>query len=144
MPLAITPASAADVPSIVALLERCQLPTAGWRDHLETTLVAREGGRIVGSIALELYGEAALLRSAAVEADHRGYGLGSELTRAVLDLARSRGIRSVYLLTETAGEFFPRFGFRPLTRAEVPDAVRQSVEFTSACCASALVMRLTL
>ncbi|MBI3265048.1 MAG: GNAT family N-acetyltransferase [Acidobacteria bacterium] len=144
MPVVITPASNADVPFIVALLERCTLPVAGWRDHVKTTLVARDGLAIVGSIALEVYGESALLRSAAVEVGSRGRGLGSALTKAVLDLARSRGIRSIYLLTETAGGFFPRFGFQRITREEVPEAVKQSVEFTSACPATALVMKLIL
>ena len=51
---------------------------------------------------------------------------------------------TVYLLTETAGDFFPRFGFRPTTRAAVPSAVQQSVEFREACPASAVVMRTEL
>ena len=53
-------------------------------------------------------------------------------------------IKSVYLLTETAGGFFPRFGFRAIPRDAVDPAVQRSVELTSACPASALVMRLEL
>src|SRR2546426_9100157 len=49
-------------------------------------------------------------------------------------------IKSVYLLTETAGGFFPRFGFRAIPRDAVDPAVQRSVEFTSACPTSALVM----
>ena len=49
-------------------------------------------------------------------------------------------MRTVYLLTETAAEFFPRFGFRPIARDTVDPAVRASVEFTSACPDTALVM----
>jgi len=50
----------------------------------------------------------------------------------------------VYLLTETAGHFFPRFGFHAISRAEVDVAVRRSTEFTTACPSSALVMRAEL
>jgi amino-acid N-acetyltransferase len=80
----------------------------------------------------------------AVAPEHRGTGLGIRLTKAALDLAASRRVPAVYLLTETAGGFFPRFGFRPIPRSAVPAGVLGSVEFTSACPASALVMKLAL
>jgi amino-acid N-acetyltransferase len=144
MPPTIAPATSADLPQILELLERCRLPTAGLADHLDTTLVARNGDRVVGSAALELYGAAALLRSVAVAPELRGLGHGEELTRRALELARQRTIRTVYLLTETAGGFFPRFGFRPISRNEVDRAVQRSVEFTRACPTSAQVMECTL
>jgi amino-acid N-acetyltransferase len=144
MTIAITAAHAADVPAILALLERSGLPPDGLREHVATTLVARAGAHVVGSAALELYRKAALLRSVAVAADFRGAGLGHRLTRAALDLARQHGVTTVFLLTETATDFFPRFGFRPTTRASVDPAVQQSVEFVSACPTSAHVLVATL
>jgi amino-acid N-acetyltransferase len=104
-------------------------------------LVARDGEAVVGSAALERYGDAALLRSVAVEEPRRGTGLGAALVGAALDLARAEGVGEVYLLTTTAPDYFPRFGFRPVARDAVAPAVTQSVEFTSACPASALAMR---
>lgn len=86
----------------------------------------------------------ALLRSVAVDATRRGEGFGHQLTQAALDLARARGLSQVYLLTTTAADFFPRFGFRVVARSEVDPAVRQSVEFTTACPASAVAMRADL
>jgi amino-acid N-acetyltransferase len=47
----------------------------------------------------------------------------------------------VFLLTTTAERFFPKFGFEQIARDEVPASVKASVEFRSACCASAIVMR---
>ena len=140
----ITPARPADLPAILDLLTASKLPRAGIEDHLASTLLARVDSGVVGTAALELYGSAALLRSVAVATRFRGRGLGAALTVAALDLARRRGVRTVYLLTETAGRFFPRFGFRPITRADVDVAVRGSTEFTTACPASALVMRAEL
>jgi len=140
----IAAAASADLPALLALLTQNALPTAGLVDHLDTTLVARDAGRVVGSAALELYGTAALLRSVAVAPELRGQGLGQELTRHALALARRHEIKSVYLLTETAGGFFARFGFRTIPRDAVDPAVQRSVEFTSACPTSALVMRLEL
>jgi len=140
----IAQAGAADLPEILGLLERSRLPPDGLAPHVASTIVARDRGRIVGSAALELYGRVGLLRSVAVDEGLRGRGLGKRLTAAALDLARARGLRTVYLLTETAGEFFPRFGFRAVTRGDVDPAARQSVEFTTLCPASALVMALDL
>jgi amino-acid N-acetyltransferase len=140
MPPTISAAAPPDLPAVLDLLERSQLPSAGLADHVASTLVARDGVRIVGTVALELYGQAALLRSVAVAAERRGQGLGQALTRAALELARQRGVRTVYLLTETAAAFFPRFGFRPIPRPEVDPAVLGSAEFTTACSVSALVM----
>jgi len=59
------PASRDELPGILELLQEAGLPPDGLADHLSTTLVARQEGRVVGSAALELYGRAALLRSVA-------------------------------------------------------------------------------
>jgi amino-acid N-acetyltransferase len=138
--ITIEAARNSDLPAVLALLERSGLPQEGLADHLATTLVARSGDEVVGSAALEVYGGAALLRSVVVEKALRGHRLGQRLTRTALDIARKHGITTVYLLTETAGDFFPRFGFHPTERAAVEPAVQQSVEFTSACPASAQVL----
>jgi amino-acid N-acetyltransferase len=140
----IEPATTRDLPEIRALLERLQLPLAGVDEHLATTLVARDGEEIVGTAALELYADGALLRSVAVEPRQQGRQLGHQLTDAALRLASTRGVTTVFLLTTTAERFFPRFGFEPIARAQVPSSVRESIEFRSACPASAIVMRKVL
>ena len=137
----IEPAHERDLPEIHKLLERLQLPPDGVGDHLRTMLVARDGARVVGTAALELYADGALLRSVAVDPAHQGRRLGHDLTEAALQLARAHGARAVFLLTTTAERFFPRFGFEPIGRDEVPASVQASVEFRSACPASAIVMR---
>ncbi len=140
----ISAAMSADLGAVLELLEHNHLPGAEIERHLDTLLVAREGERIVGCAAVELYGKAGLVRSVAVDLPHRGLGLGIQLTEAVLALARSHGVKTLYLLTETAAAFFPRFGFRSIRREEVDPAVRQAVEFTKACPSSAQAMRAEL
>ena len=137
----IESASERDLPEIRALLERLRLPLAGVDEHLPTMLVAREGQQIVGTAALELYADGALLRSVAVEPRRQGRQLGHQLTAAALQLATTRGANTVFLLTTTADRFFPRFGFEPIDREQVPPSVRESAEFQFACPASAIVMR---
>ena len=140
MSVGVEPAKRGDLPGILALLGANGLPPDGLEEHLEGTLVAREAGRVVGSAAVELYGPYALLRSVAVAEDRRGDGLGRRLTGEALELARRCGATEAFLLTETADNFFPRFGFGPVERSAVPEPVRGSVEFVSACPESARAM----
>ena len=106
----IDQAQEVDISAILVLLEQCGLPRDGFNAHWKTALVTRKDSQIVGSAVLELYGRYALLRSVAVAEGSRGNGLGSKLTQRALNLAQESGILHVYLLTETAADFFPRFG----------------------------------
>lgn len=141
MAIAIEPARPADLDDVLALVSAAGLPLDGLRDHLLTTFVARDGGTVVGSAALELYADGALLRSVAVAPDHRGRGIGAELTAAAIALATARRAPALYLLTTTAERYFPKAGFEIISRADVPTGVRASIEFTSACPSTATVMR---
>jgi amino-acid N-acetyltransferase len=128
-----------DQAGVLRLLTDNGLPTDGLVDHLGTAVVARVGNRVVASAALEIYSDGTLLRSVAVDEGFRLSGLGQRIVRAALDLARQQGTTTVYLLTTTAEKFFPRFGFHSIARADVPPGVQASVEFQSACPASAAV-----
>ena len=144
MKIQIEHAKLEDVESIFALLEKSGLSREGLSDHLRTTLVARSDGKIIGCAALELYGPAALLRSVAIDPMSRGQGVGQRLTQAALDLAQKHRVQTVYLLTETASEFFGWFGFRTISRSEVVPEVKQSVEFMTVCPESATVMAIEI
>ena len=99
-----------------------------------------EPDRLRGVVGLELCGDAALLRSLAVEPEARGAGLGRALVAAAEVHARSRGVRSLYLLTTTAAGFFERLGYRPLDRNQAPNGIRRTREFAGLCPASATFM----
>jgi amino-acid N-acetyltransferase len=137
-------ATPTDLPEILALLRSSDLPVAGIERHIATTLVARDSGSFVGCAAVEVYGAAGLLRSIAVAGNLRGEGLGQRLTEAALELARRRGVRDIYLLTTTAENFFPRFGFVPIPRDQLDPALGPSEELRGACPASAVAMRANL
>lgn len=130
-----------DLPAVRDLLARSALPLDGADALLGHLVVARDERGIVGTAGLEMYPSGALLRSVAVEASARGQGIGQLVTDAALSLARDAGVGAVFLLTTTADGFFPRFGFARVERDEVPADIRASVEFVSACPASAVVMR---
>ena len=137
----IEAARAEDFAPVLTLLERNRLPADGLREHFGTALVARQDGHVVGCAALETYADGVLLRSVEVAPELQHRGLGRELTSAALRLASELHAPAVYLLTTTAERYFPKFGFERILREDVPPSMRTSVELTSACCASAVVMR---
>ncbi len=142
---AIRSATQSDLPAVEASLEAANLPLAGLRDQFgDGYAVAESRGLVIGVEGVEVHGRDGLLRSAAVAPDWRGRGVGDALTRDRIAWARRRGLRAIYLLTTTAGDWFPRFGFAVVDRSLAPDGVRQSREFAEACPASALFMRLQL
>lgn len=144
MTTVIDAARTSDLPAVHRLLATQHLPLDGVDDHLETMLVARTGNDVVGAVAVEVYADGALLRSVVVDPVYQGQGLGCRLTESALQLADRHGVSVVFLLTTTAAKFFPRFGFGPVPRNEVPASVQASVEFQSACPDSATVMKKTL
>lgn len=139
--MVIQAAEASDLPAVRRLLETQHLPLDGIDDHVSTMVVAKKGSEVVGAAAVELYADGALLRSVVVEPMARGQGLGHRLSDAALSIAKNRGTRTAFLLTTTAEQFFPKLGFEQILRDDVPASVQASIEFQSACPASAVVMR---
>lgn len=133
-------ARAADLPEIERLLTSSHLPLVGVAESLPGFVVAEAGGAIVGSAALEVCCDNALLRSVAVAPEWRSRGLGRALVTRVIADAEARGLRALYLLTTTAEHYFPSFGFHQIARDEAPADVQVTEEFRTACPDSAVVM----
>ena len=129
-----------DLPAIERLLTASSLPLEGVREALPSFVLAEVGDTPVGVAGLEVCCDNALLRSVAVDPAWRSHGIARTLVTWVIADAESRGIHALYLLTTSAERYFPGFGFREITRDEVPDDVRATAEFQSACPASATVM----
>lgn len=133
--------SSGDLPALERLLAAADLPV----DELDAVLpggllIARAASRLVGAVALQPAGADGLLRSLVVDPAWRGRGLGVALLAAVETRARARGVGTLYLLTETAGSFFPRHGYVAADRASVPAAVGATAEFHSVCPGSAVCL----
>jgi amino-acid N-acetyltransferase len=126
-------ATTVDVPAVQALLAASGLPLEGAAEALGLGVVGRDGERIVAAAAVERFGESGLLRSVVVEPAGRGAGRGREIVRAAEHVARSVGIRELYLLTETAADWFPRLGYEVVGRDVAAAAAGASIEFTTVC-----------
>ncbi|HEX6047349.1 MAG TPA: GNAT family N-acetyltransferase [Pyrinomonadaceae bacterium] len=142
----ISEASSGDLHDILDLLSQVQLPHDGVAENLSAFLVARdESARLIGAIGLERHGNTALLRSAAVSPEYQGGGVGSQLTKRLLERAKQDGVETVVLLTSTAREFFAqRFGFRETQRAVFDNDLSASSEWNLPRCSSAVCMSLDL
>ena len=134
-----------DFGAVSALIETAKLPLDGVAGSFDNFVVA-EGNwiEVVGAAGLEVYGRFSLLRSVVVAPGWQGYGVGRALTGEILSRARARNIDDVFLLTTTAENFFPSFGFQRIERADIPVELEQSSELRGACPASATVMKLSL
>jgi len=139
--MVIRAAAQTDLPAVRRLLEAEHLPLDGVNENVETMVVAENGDDVVGAAAVEVYADGALLRSVVVSPTAQGLGLGHQLTAAALSVAKARGSPAAFLLTTTAERFFPKLGFERVSRDDVPASVQASIEFQSACPASAVVMR---
>jgi amino-acid N-acetyltransferase len=141
------PATASDVAAIEAMLHEAKLPTEGIAAIVarapEDVVVAERGGAIVGAAALEVVGADALLRSVVVRPEGRSTGVGREMVTRLLVEADRRRYDGVYLLTTTAGDWFPRFGFTRVERQAVPSAIGETWEFRTGCPDSAVTMMRT-
>lgn len=138
-------ANSSDLALISKLLKSCDLPHEDISAHLSHFVVAKKDNRIVGTIGLEAYGKAGLLRSLAVAGGSRGNGIAKDLYDRLLAHAHLLGIDEIYLLTTTtttaAEGFFAKRGFQREERGNLPEAIRNTGEFQSLCPVTALPMR---
>ena len=77
------------------------------------------------------------LRSLAVAEDRRGAGVAARLADWCEAEARRQGVKTAYLLTTTAAEYFRKRGDADVPRETAPLAVAEHVQFRSLCSASA-------
>lgn len=134
-PPVLAPPGSVEREAAARLLATAGLPALG--GPADVLVALGEGGAVVGTVALETYGDDGLLRSLAVHPAHRGWGVGARLVAALEAHARDLGLDSLALLTTTAAPFFAARGYREVERAEVPKAVRASSEFRGVCPSSA-------
>ena len=93
--------------------------------EIETSTGAR-----IGWGGLEIYDKNAVLRSVVVKSVLRGTGAGRVLVDTLLNEARKLGLKRLWLLTNTAENFFGKMGFGHAIRSEAPKQIQDCEEFT--------------
>jgi UDP-N-acetylmuramate: L-alanyl-gamma-D-glutamyl-meso-diaminopimelate ligase len=127
---AMRPARHDDLGPIRELLGSVELVAPATDDELTSFFTLKNERGLSGTVALEVYGDDAILHSLAVARDARNSGYGWMLADMAVSQARWRGVRRIYLLTESASDFFAaKFGFRVVDRSTMSKAVAQSATF---------------
>ncbi|MGW0913119.1 N-acetyltransferase family protein [Streptomyces sp. NPDC002784] len=136
--LEIRPATADDVPAIVAMLADDPLGAQREspddltpyltaldrlsRDPNQLLMVAERGGRVVGTLQLTLIpglsrkgATRSVIEAVRIHADERGSGLGTQFIEWAVDESRRQGCRLVQLTSDAsrtdAHRFYERLGF---------------------------------
>jgi amino-acid N-acetyltransferase len=133
-----------DLKLIEIMLKESKLPYEDCKYHLNNFLVIEDDEGIVAIGGAELYDDIALLRSITVLKKHRGKGIGNSIFFKIRDYLKEHGVETIYLLTETAEEYFMTRGFMGISRELVPQKIRETEQFSSLCPSSAAVMKCTL
>ncbi len=142
---AVRPASREDMSSVRKMAAELGWPVDDFGDSVfRNFFVLNNETGVVGCVGLEVYGEAAILRSLSVKRDARGVGYGWLLADTAVTMARLRGVKRIYLLTESASDFFAaKLGFRVIDVSTVSPAVASSNAFRTRL-PGAIAMRLDL
>lgn len=112
---------------LIAQLTNKRPPTAGelaglLRSECSSLVIARDrGGSITGMACVSVYrvptGVRAIIEDVVVDAAARGQGIGANLVRRCLDIARGKGASAVTLTSnprrESANRLYLRLGFKP-------------------------------
>ena len=129
-----------NLPAVLQLLETVDLPTEGVKEHfgsfivgLKTSAGSPADAQVIACVGLEVYHPSALLRSLAIHPSYQGKGLGKKMVEVASTWAKEHNIRQLFLLTDSAVDFFYKLGFADINRNLVPREVRESIEFTKLC-----------
>lgn len=130
-----------DISDVKILLQENNLPVSDINEKI-TFFAQKENEKIIAVGGMESAGEDAIIRSIAVSDPFKGKGLGNKITSRLINYAREKGKKDIYLLTTTAENYFAKFRFKKIDRNQVPAAVQKSTQYTSVCPVSAVVMKL--
>lgn len=127
--------------AIVTLLQSEKLPVEDLPGELDNFFIALDDDNVVGIVGLEKYNNCGLLRSLVVNKYYRNEKIAGKLVTQLEEKAQELDVDCIYLLTETAPDYFARKGYEKIKREEVPAHLLSSSEFSHVCPQSAIVMR---
>ncbi|MHA2338895.1 MAG: GNAT family N-acetyltransferase, partial [Candidatus Hodarchaeales archaeon] len=87
----------------------------------------------IGTGGIEIYDEAGLIRSIAVNPKYQKKGLGRRIIEHLLKYAKEKSVNELFLLTDTVPKLYEKFGFDYIKREDVNSKIEQSEEFKGTC-----------
>jgi amino-acid N-acetyltransferase len=137
----ITDSVPQNLSEIESLLQINDLSSEGVAQFFPYYLILKSNQTILGVCGLEPYDNVGLIRSLAIQPKMQNKGLGSILLEAMIDKARTLLIDDLYLLTNTAEEFYLKHGFSPISRDLAPKIIQETGEFSHMCPVSSKLMK---
>ena len=129
-----------DLARIEELLRDSNLPFSDCVEHIDNFIIKEENNILVGIGCIEIYGSYGLIRSIAVNQNHRKNGVAKNILKIIRQRAFDSGVTRIYLLTETAIDYFNKLNFKDVKRSDVPDSIKNTKQFKEFCPSSAVVM----
>lgn len=129
---------------VIALLALEGLPFSDLPKRLDNFFVMLTRDGVIAVAGLEVYGRNGLMRSVVVNSDYRNQGIATQMVEKIIEAAINKELAKLFLLTETAREYFLNKGFEIIGRELVPPPVMRSSEFSTVCPVTATVMLKTL
>jgi amino-acid N-acetyltransferase len=100
----------------------------------------KENDKLIGVGGLEVIGSGALLRSVAVDTACQKQGLGALLVSHIEKAAKELGLSALYLLTNTAADFFKAQNYQVIHRDNFAEPLKQTAQFSGLCPISTICM----
>jgi predicted N-acetyltransferase YhbS len=102
---------------------RTELHSHTGRVMIPTTLVALEGSELLGSVSLVVHDleewkgkYSPWLASLYVRPDSRSRGIGTELVKRAMEVAREAGVKTLHVVAAHSEEYYLRLGWRTIER----------------------------
>ena len=130
--------------AIISLLQSEGLPVEDLPPMMQNFFVAMDNGFVISAVGLKIYERSGLLRSLVVKPEYRKMKIAAGLVNEVEVSGRRLGLKNIYLLTETAKDYFHRKGYEQIARDEAPESIKQSTEFSHVCPSTAILMKKTI
>jgi len=137
----IVRANKENIPKLKEFLKSLDLVFEDIEEHIENFLIIKKNSSIIGCSAVENYEKVGLLRSVGVDPNYQGQGLGKLITNHSIGFAKDLGIKELYLLTDTAKDFFKKFGFEVVSRETVDNQIKQTYEYRKGCPETSNIMK---
>ena len=109
--------------------------------NLDYFVGIKEDNNLVAAGGIEVFKGSGLLRSIATLPEYRRRGLALKIVSKLELLAIDCDIEDLYLLTETASNFFAKLGYQRTDRSTASDAITSTAQFSSLCPDSAILMK---
>ncbi|MHA1968134.1 MAG: arsenic resistance N-acetyltransferase ArsN2 [Candidatus Hodarchaeales archaeon] len=137
----ITKTITQDLPGVLKLLKLVDLPIEGVKEHFHNFFIVKKDKMTLGCIGIEIYENVGLLRSLAIHPSFQGKGIGQQMVSKIEEYSAEKGLHNIYLLTETAEKFFLKLGYQFISREETDTKIKQSIEFTTLCSSSPVMVK---